>query len=97
MGKSMLDEVIRAITDGRYEEATALILNQAFKSTKSLDEAIYSSLNMLTAGFSMLLDDIKDLGKVDRPHHWMWGLMLAVAGATLLGLLLLFWGSGEEE
>ena len=32
-------------------------------------------------GFLLLADDYKDIGEMDRFHHWQWGFLLMELGA----------------
>jgi len=49
------------------------------------DEAIlldpFSAMRKL--GVMLVQDDIKDVGKLDRPHHWQWGTLLYVLSFPL--------------
>jgi hypothetical protein len=38
----------------------------------------------LVSGVILLFDDVSDFGKVDRPHHYHWGILLLIGGALLL-------------
>ena len=59
-------------------------------SMSSIHDAYFHAMDMIATGTAMLMDDIADFGKTDRPHHWMWGLILAVAGALLVAVILFF-------
>jgi drug/metabolite transporter (DMT)-like permease len=56
-------------------------------------EALGENLPMLlggavgiVSGVILLFDDISDFGKVDRPHHYHWGILLLIGGALLLAI-----------
>jgi len=61
-------------------------------------EAVARAADMAAAGLAMIVDDIRDFGRVERPHHWIWGLILLVAGVLLLVFLMLLpgWLEGAE-
>jgi len=40
----------------------------------------------MIVGAVLLFDDVSDFGKLDRPHHYFWGILLLIAGAVVLGL-----------
>jgi hypothetical protein len=48
--------------------------------------AFISAIDALSAGASMLIDDIMDVGKFDRVHHWMWGVILIIVGIIVLAV-----------
>jgi hypothetical protein len=53
-------------------------------SIKSVENAYANAVDMVTTGLAMIADDILDFGKLDRPHHWLWGLILVVVGIVVL-------------
>jgi len=40
----------------------------------------------MIVGAVLLFDDVSDFGKLDRPHHYFWGILLLIGGAIVLGL-----------
>jgi hypothetical protein len=38
----------------------------------------------LVSGVTLLFDDVRDFGDLSRPHHYMWGILLIIAGAIAL-------------
>jgi hypothetical protein len=40
----------------------------------------------IVSGIVLLFDDISDFGRVDRPHHYHWGILLLIGGALLLAM-----------
>jgi len=53
-------------------------------SIKDPTNAFISAVDALSAGASMLIDDIMDVGRFDRIHHWMWGVLLIIVGIIVL-------------
>jgi arginyl-tRNA--protein-N-Asp/Glu arginylyltransferase len=58
-------------------------------SIRSLESAYANAIDMIVTGTVMIADDIADLGKLDRPHHWIWGVVLVIVGVVVLALVLL--------
>ena len=40
----------------------------------------------IVSGVVLLFDDVSDFGKVNRPHHYHWGILLLIGGALLLAM-----------
>ncbi len=40
----------------------------------------------IVSGIVLLFDDVSDFGRVDRPHHYHWGILLLIGGALLLAM-----------
>jgi hypothetical protein len=40
----------------------------------------------IVSGVILLFDDVSDFGKVNRPHHYHWGILLLIGGALLLAM-----------
>jgi hypothetical protein len=59
-------------------------------SIRSVENAIYNAVDMIASGVAMVMDDVRDFGRVDRPHHWIWGFVLALVGAVVLAVALYF-------
>jgi hypothetical protein len=69
----------------------AVAIRDAVESSiRSLESAYANALDMIVTGTAMIADDIADLGKLDRPHHWIWGVILVVVGIVVLALVLLW-------
>lgn len=82
----MLVEVVRGFAEGRPELVAA-----SLKALSQIDpdRLAEEAAEALALGLSMIADDARDLGRLDRPHHWLWGLLLAALGAALLALPLI--------
>jgi hypothetical protein len=65
-------------------------VNYSMSSLDPLLEYLYQ------VGTFLVMDDIKDYGKLDRFHHWQYGELLRY-GTILLGLLETLRGEGEED
>jgi hypothetical protein len=58
-------------------------------SIKDPVNAFISAIDAISSGASMLIDDIMDFGRFDRPHHWMWGIVLIVVGIIALVVVVI--------
>jgi len=86
----MISDVIDSLARGDTISFMREIKRVVVSSIRSAEDAVYNAIDMLTSGVAMVADDIKDFGKLDRPHHWLWGIILAVAGIIMLGVALYF-------
>jgi len=86
----MISDVIDSLARGDTISFMREIKRVVESSIRSAEDAIYNAIDMLTSGVAMVVDDIKDFGKLDRPHHWLWGVILAIAGIIMLGVALYF-------
>ena len=71
---------------GKFAGAVASIIHA---SLKDLDNALATALDTLATGYTMLADDIHDLGLFDRIHHWIIGLVILILGLIILILVVL--------
>jgi hypothetical protein len=44
---------------------------------------------MITTGAAMIVDDIADFPRLDRPHHWLWGLIFIIVGIVIMTIAML--------
>lgn len=44
---------------------------------------IIAAVITIAGGVYILFDDLKDIGKMDRVHHWHWGLILIFMGLLI--------------
>jgi hypothetical protein len=51
--------------------------------------AMTNAIDAVATGASMIVDDIADLGRFDRVHHWHWGLLLLVLGLVAIAVAVL--------
>ena len=79
-----VNTVINYILDGKYDLATAKLYTIVKTSLENIYNAFNNAVDTLTTGVSMIMDDIKDVGKIDRIHHWMIGLILVVIAVIIL-------------
>lgn len=82
-------DAIQAVARGDYQALVSILADIALKTSRSIESAWATAIDALVSGFAMLADDIRDLGQVDRIHHWMWGLIAIVAGLAILLIALL--------
>jgi phosphoglycerol transferase MdoB-like AlkP superfamily enzyme len=85
-----LAKAIKCLADGDISCFIHTLKDIASSSTKSLSDAYSNAIDMITTGMAMFIDDIMDFPKTDRPHHWMWGLILVIAGIIILILAAVF-------
>ena len=92
MGKEPVREALEALAEGRWDE-----LVKALSSIRisTWEDAVAAAVDAIASGASMLLDDARDLGRLDRPHHWLWGLALVLAGTLILPLLITHYGEWD--
>jgi len=81
---------VECLSRGDLLCAASAIRDVVESSIRSLESAYANALDMIVTGTAMIADDIADLGKLDRPHHWIWGVVLVVVGVVVLALVLLW-------
>jgi hypothetical protein len=77
-------EIIDSISRGDYVSAAYRIKDIVMSSIKDVSNAYSNAVDMISAGMAMLIDDIKDFPRLDRPHHWIWGIILMIVGVIVL-------------
>jgi len=82
--------VVECISRGDLLCVAVAIRDIVESSIRSLESAYANVLDMIVTGTTMIADDIADFGRLDRPHHWLWGVILVVAGVVALALILLW-------
>jgi hypothetical protein len=71
---------------GALASAVADIIRRALRS---VEEAYAAAIDAITTGFAMIIDDVKDIGLLDRLHHWIIGLVILFVGVIALILIFL--------
>lgn len=61
----------------------------AFSLMGGLSNLFALGIEALTTGFTAFSDDIKDIWRFDRVHHWLIGLAILIAGIVILIISLL--------
>lgn len=89
MGKEPVREALEALARGRWDELARVLSNLR---VETWEDAVAAAVDAIASGASILLDDARDLGRLDRPHHWLWGLALVLAGMLILPLLITHYG-----
>ena len=93
----MLDEALAFFSAGDIAGLATKVAEIAFKGLGDMGVAVAEAVDMMATGLSMIVDDIKDLGRLDRIHHWLWGVLLLVGGfispAVIFLLSLTRWWS----
>jgi hypothetical protein len=89
MGKEPVREALEALAQGRWDE---FVKSVSSIKINTWEDAVTATMDAIASGTSILLDDIRDLGRLDRPHHWIWGLLLVLAGIFLLPILIIYYG-----
>jgi hypothetical protein len=79
-------EAVRAVAEG---DAARLAAALAQLKPRSWRDAALTLIDMLATGAAMMLDDARDVGRLDRLHHWQIGALLAVAATLFLPVLIL--------
>jgi hypothetical protein len=51
--------------------------------------AVANAIDAISAGASMIVDDIMDFGMLDRVHHWLVGLIVLVLGIIALVVVII--------
>jgi hypothetical protein len=59
-------------------------------SATSARDSIIHAIDMITTGAAMIVDDIADFPRLDRPHHWLWGLIFIIVGIVIMAIAMLF-------
>jgi hypothetical protein len=80
---------VECLSRGDLLCVASVIRDVVESSIRSLESAYANALDMIVTGTVMIADDIADLGRLDRPHHWIWGVILVVVGIVVLALVLL--------
>ena len=86
MGKAPVRTALEALATGRWHE---FVRAASRVKIETWEDAVRAAIDAIVSGTGMVLDDIKDLGRLDRPHHWLWGIILASTGIFLLFILIL--------
>jgi len=79
------EEVIR-VAEERVREEERLRYERLVEAVKENWPLLVGGGACLVAGAVLLFDDVSDFGKLDRPHHYFWGILLLIGGAIILGL-----------
>lgn len=58
-------------------------------SIRSARDAAIHAIDMMATGAAMIMDDIADFPRLDRPHHWMWGLLFIIMGIVIIAIAVL--------
>ena len=85
----MLLDIILAVARGDPVAIAKAIEDIVVTAMGGYSQLFATAIEILTTGFTMLADDIKDLGRFDRLHHWQYGLITLIAGLIIL-LVALF-------
>jgi hypothetical protein len=59
-------------------------------SVNSVRDAAIHAIDMVATGAAMIADDIADFPRLDRPHHWLWGLIFVIIGVVIVALAVIF-------
>lgn len=70
------------------EKKEEMRYNKLFEDVKENWPILAGGGACLVAGAVLLFDDVSDFGKLDRVHHYFWGILLIIGGALILGLAL---------
>jgi hypothetical protein len=58
-------------------------------SIRSVKDSIIYAIDMMATGAAMIADDIADFPRLDRPHHWIWGLIFIIVGIVIITIAML--------
>jgi hypothetical protein len=93
VGKEPVGEALEALAAGRWDDFARALSRIRLDSW---EDAASVLADAIASGASMLVEDARDLGRTDRPHHWVWGALLVAAGTLLLPLLIYLYGEQRE-
>ena len=89
MGERVFDDVLDYISKGDVSTAIVKLVDLVRDVVRGSEDMPGVLADMVVTGASMIIDDIKDVGKFDRIHHWMYGVVLFIVGMVMLVILML--------
>ena len=89
LGERMFDDILDYISKGDVSTAMVRLVDLVRDVARGSEDIPSVLADMVVTGASMIVDDIKDVGKFDRIHHWHWGLILFIVGVVMLVILML--------
>ena len=89
LGERVFDDVLDYISKGDVSTAIVKLVDLVRDVVRGSEDMPGVLADMVVTGASMIIDDIKDVGKFDRIHHWMYGVVLFIVGMVMLVILML--------
>jgi len=65
-------------------------LERILEAVKPHIPLLLGGLTTFIGGVFMLFDDVKDFGRIERLHHWQYGVILVVLGALTTAIALTY-------
>ena len=64
--------------------------DRLFRAVQPHLPLLIGGISTLIGGIFMLFDDVKDFGRIERLHHWQYGVILVVLGAITIAIALTY-------
>jgi hypothetical protein len=83
-----LASALEAFARGDLRGLATALAGYLAEGLAGTESAFVAAVDALATGLAMVADDLADLGRLDRLHHWLVGLLLvAVAIIALVALM----------